>query len=244
MQERVATALLYPVLVFSLALLIALGVLGFMVPKVGTLLQESDIKMPALTSFMMWLSSLVSSLLIPGLLILLLVGFLVRRRYRDDERLRLQVNRWQFALPVLGVAYTALVNLRFSRTLALLLRGGVPLVDGVGMAGRATGSEWVTTLVDRESDQVRQGRSLADAIRRVPPLRASLPGWIDAGEASGDLAGLLESAAARYQRQWSRLIGRFLTLLEPALVLAIGIFVLLVALSILLPVLSMNKQLM
>jgi general secretion pathway protein F len=206
-------------------------------------LEEGALELPALTVAMLAASRFVGRALIPAALLSGLAGILAARRVRGNPMVEAWWDRVRLGLPLVGPAYAALVNLRFSRTLALLLRAGVPLTEGMDMAGRATGSVWTRTSVAEQADFVRQGRSLADAMRAIAPFRGSLPGWIEAGEASGDLAGMLESAAVRYQQQWDRTVSRFLALLEPALVLVVGVFVLLVALSILLPLLSMNQML-
>ena len=111
----------------------------------------------------------------------------------------------------------------------------------MSLAGRATGSAWVGRLAENGAEALRHGKSLAEAVRAIEPLSASLPGWIQAGEASGKLEDLLENAGDRYQQQWDRLISRGLSVLEPVLILAVGLFVLLIALSILMPVMSLNQ---
>ncbi len=243
MRERIGTAMIYPIIVVVLALGIGLAVLGVMVPRIGGVLAESGMELPVLTVLMLGAARVVTFTFFPVLIAGILGAVLVRRRLARDPAWREALDRTWFRLPFLGKTYTALVNLRFARTLSLLLEGGVPLVEGMSLAGRATGSDWVGALVTREAEAVRHGKSLADAVRTIPPLQAALPGWIEAGEASGNLIGMLESAGTRYQLQWDRLVNRFLSLLEPMLVLVIGVFVLLVALSILLPLLTMNEQL-
>lgn len=243
MHERVTTALLYPAIVFILALMIGMAVLGIMVPRIGSLLAESDIALPVLTVVMMTIADVFTAAFLPLTVVAIIAVYLLRRRHRRDPAFRERMDRRVFRIPVAGRAYTALTNLRFARTLSMLIRGGVPLIEGLILSGRATGSPWIATLVEAQAEEVRQGKSLADALRGIPPLQASLPGWVEAGEASGDVSGLLESAGTRYQQQWDRIVNRFLALLEPVLVLVIGGFVLLVALSILMPVLSMNSKL-
>ena len=134
-----------------------------------------------------------------------------------------------------------LASLRFCRTLSVLLKGGVALIDGLVLAGRATGSPWVARIAAEEAETVRHGGRLSDAVARIPPLAESLPGWIRIGEASGGLAKLLDSAGQRYQVRWDRFITRCLSFLEPILIIAIGGFVLLVTLSVLLPVLQLSQ---
>jgi general secretion pathway protein F len=115
------------------------------------------------------------------------------------------------------------------------------MVEALALAGRATGSAWVGRLAEEESKAVRHGSSLADAIRRIPPLAAALPAWIQAGEASGSLEKLLETAGTAMQQRWNRFVTRTLSWLEPVLIFSVGAFVLLVVLSVLLPIVSLNK---
>ena len=152
----------------------------------------------------------------------------------------MRLDQGLFKVPLVGRGYVIVVNIRCVRTLCLLLQGGVGLVEAMALSGRSSGSSWVASLMEVEAESVRHGSTLADAIRRIPPLAGSLPSWIQAGEASGALERLLDTAGTAYQHQWNRYISRTLSWLEPALILCIGLFVLLVTLSVLLPIMSLN----
>jgi general secretion pathway protein F len=243
-KERIQTALIYPAIVVTLAIVISVVMLGVMIPRWSAKLAELNIQLPLLTQ---WVLAIGKWILPVSIILVLLLGvgsyFLVRQM-RADEDFRVRGNRLLFRLPLVRRGYSALVNLRFARTLSLLLSGGVSLVEGVGLAGRATGSAWVSRLAENGAEALRHGKSLAEAVRAIEPLSASLPGWIQSGEASGNLEDLLENAGDRYQQQWDRLISRGLSVLEPVLILAVGLFVLLIALSILMPVMSLNQAMM
>jgi type II secretory pathway component PulF len=242
-RERVQGALIYPAIVFTVGTCVAIVMLGLLIPRAGALLAGSRAPMPALTEFMIglgrgvfrwgWLAAAAAAL----------AAVYVRRRVRRSPDARCWWDRKVFALPLLGRGYTLLVLLRFARTLSILLQGGVSVVEGLVLAGRATGSPWVGQLAETEGGAVRHGSSLSEAVRRIPPLAVSLPGWIQVGEASGGLTKLLESAGRRYQDQWDRFVSRSLTVVEPLLILLIGGFVLLVTLSVLLPVISLTHAL-
>ncbi|MBN1674449.1 MAG: type II secretion system F family protein [Kiritimatiellae bacterium] len=244
LKARIQTALIYPAVVVVFAVLVAAVLLGILVPAVGELLAESDVPVPMLTRAMIAAGRACKIAALP--LIAAVAGGMiwVRTRKAHDTAFRLRMDRALFRLPVAGTAYGLLVNVRFPRTFSILLNGGVPIVDAMAMAGRATGSAWIEDLVRKEAESVRHGSSAADALRRIPLLSESLPGWVQAGEASGNLPQMLDNAAARYQRRWERFVTRGLTVLEPALILLVGGFVLLVTLSILLAVLAMNQTLM
>jgi len=242
-QEKIKSALLYPVMVLLVAILAGILILGVLLPAFHRLVADTDVTLPLITEVMLGVGNWAHIWLLPVLLSVGLAAWYLRRRYRMEPHFRERVQRRMLDLPVLGRALTALVNVRFARTLALLLRGGVPLVEGLALSGRATGNSWVAASVERETEAVRHGDPLADAIARVPALRGSLPSWIRAGEASGELTDLLDNAAQRYQQQWDRLMTRSVALIEPILILLVGGFVLLLALSIILPILSFNSVL-
>ena len=119
-------------------------------------------------------------------------------------------------------------------------RVALSIVTDIVLA-RCWGSVWVASLMEAQAESVRHGSNLADAIRRIPPLAGSLPSWIQAGEASGALEKLLDTAGNTYQHQWNRFVTRTLNWIEPVLILCIGLFVLLVTLSVLLPIISLNR---
>lgn len=243
-RESVTNALIYPALVLVFAITIGAMVLGGMVPWVARMLEGTNVELPALTVFMLAVSRGFTVLGLPLGLVAVLAWYLFRRRLASDTALRAATDRFLFRLPLWGKTYAALINLRFARTLSMLIRAGVGLVEGLVLSGRATGSAWVHELASGGADAVKHGTSLADALRAMPPLSGVLPAWVEAGESSGSLESMLERAADRCQQQWERTVRRFLAALEPILVLIIGAFVLLVALSILLPILSMNRTIM
>lgn len=242
LRERIKSALIYPSIVLTVGIFVAVLMLGVLVPRARDILLDSNTPLPALTQFMIGLGSW----LMWGLLLVpLLAGFFLylRGRLSRDADFRVRWDRRLFSIPLWGRGYTILVNMRFARTLSILLHGGISLIDGLVLAARATGSAWVERLATRETESVRHGSSLSDAVRRIVPLSLSLPGLIQVGEASGGLEKLLDSAGKRYQDHWDRFSGRCLSFLEPLLILFIGGFVLLVTLAVLLPVLSLSKGL-
>jgi general secretion pathway protein F len=244
LHERIVSSLAYPAIILVFALVVAVVMLGFVVPSAAAVLMEQErIELPALTRFMMGVGRFLRVAAPAGLLAGWGGWLWLRRRLAADAGLRERLDTAWFRLPLIGRGYRIVVNLRCARTLAILLKGGVGLVEALPLAGRATGSAWVSRLMAAETDAVRHGSTLADAMRRIPPLAASLPAWIQAGEASGALERLLDTAGNAYQHQWNRFVTRAMGWLEPALIVLIGAFVLLVTLSVLLPVISLNRLL-
>lgn len=244
LREKIVSALIYPLIILVFALVVAVGLLGFVVPAAASVITEqAGMTMPLLTRGMM-AAGRVLKVLLPLVMLAGFGGWIGwRRRWAHDPEWRIRVDQRLFRLPLVGRGYRLAANLRFSRTLAILLQGGVGLVEALVLAGRATGSAWIAGAMEVQAETVKQGSSLADALRRIPPLASSLPAWVQAGEASGALERLLETAGNTYQHQWDRTVARTLGWLEPVLIIALGLFVLLVTLSVLLPIMSLNQML-
>jgi len=244
LREKLMTALLYPCIVVTLAIVIGGLVLVFMLPMVQRLFTETDLKLPLLTQVM-----LVGGRALGVFLLLLAAGVAagvswLRRRLRTDEALRIRMDQRLFAIPLIGGGWRDLTSLRFVRVLGLLLERGVGLIESVPMAGRASGSAWLAECARRETEAMGEGKPLVEVIRGIRPLHPSLAAWVQAGEAGGNLTGLLDNAAQRFQQSWDRLASRGMLLLEIGMTLVVGLFVTLIALAVLLPVLQMNKGIM
>ncbi len=241
-REQVRSALVYPLLVLVLALLVLGGLVGFLLPVYERLLGGLSQELPWITRKVLAAGRAIRHPLGLGLL-----AGLVLMAIQLLRGLRKQANgpaaRARFRLPVLGVGLAALARARFARTLALLLDGGVPVQNALRIAGRATGSLWIAEACFLAADRVAQGERVASALSEVPVLREELPGWAQAGESSGELAPLLRHAAQSQQRVWDRSLRLALSLLEPALIVGLGLLILVVALAVLLPMLRLNQGL-
>lgn len=242
-RDRLMSALLYPVIILSLSVVVGFVMLFILLPSFQELLLESGIALPRITRWMMagarigaWLAPIIVLAGIVG-------GAYVRRAWKSKPSFRIAVDRNGHRIPLVRTFWGVLVNLRFSRTLSMLLTSGIPLIESLTQTGRALGSPWVAEQLAQATEAVQQGTPLSDALQAVTPLNKTLPGWIRAGEAAGDVPGMLETAAGRAQEQWEHRISRTMTLVESSLIVIVGLFVLLLALSVLLPILSLNQSL-
>lgn len=245
MRQRIVTSLIYPGIIICLALAIAIGLLGFTVPRVTQVLSsEMNISLPFLTRVIIGLGKIFVKSAPFIFVAALAAAYLVWRFILRNQAYKIRLDQKLFAVPIIGKCYTTLSALRFARTLALLLRGGVPLVESVNLAGQSTGSASILTQSIHEAEAIRNGSSLSEAVARIVPLGPLLTGIIQIGENSGSLEQVLKSAEERYQDQWEQQVARIMAWFEPALILGVGCFVLLVVVSILLPILALNRQLM
>lgn len=239
-RGELASALLYPLMVATVALVAALTMLLAVLPRLNALFADAGIAFPPSTRALLWLGREGRWVIVTVILLFLFAGVLIARLWRDPAQAP-TLERLALRAPVVRSAFRQFATARFCRTLSLLIRGGVPLVDALPLAGRASGSALVTRALEAGSAAVRRGQSIAAALLACPILGETVTPWYRAGEAAGDLPGLLEQAARRYQLQWERFIQRLGRLLEPLLIVLVGGFVLLVALGLLQPLLSLNQ---
>lgn len=240
-RERLISALVYPAFVVGLALLVAAAMFGFILPNLQKLFAESQIALPWLTRALLATGRGLFLWGAPLGVASVLALFLGARQWRASAGFRLAWHRRVLGWPLVGRTRVGLVNVRFCETLALLLRGGVPVVDALELSGAATGNAWVEQGVRQAAEEVRHGRPLSAALHQAPALAGVLTGWLAAGEAAGDVAGMLDQAAHRLRAQWQQQLTRLLSVIEPALIVTVGVFVLVVALAVLLPILSLNR---
>jgi general secretion pathway protein F len=161
LREKVQGALIYPAIVMTVGICVAILMLGLLVPRTQEILAGSQVPLPALTRFMMALGSGLLKWGLPVAAVLAVVAGTVMRRVTRDPVLQKRWNRLLFRLPLVGRGYTILAKLRFSRTLAILIQGGVTLIDGLVFAGRATGSPWIAEMAEQEAQSIRHGSSLS-----------------------------------------------------------------------------------
>lgn len=241
-KERIVSALIYPTLVVAFGLVVAGLIMKFLIPKAAEMLKGVDVEVPLITRVMQGLARYFPVVFV-FVAVLVAGGLFFWMRRVDRPRRRIALDRLWLVLPVFGPIRVKLCAMRLCRTLALLLDSGVPAVDALSLAGDASGSACTADATGQASDRVRDGASVSEALQNLPLLGGLLVGWAKVGETSGALPKMLRTAAHSLAAQWERRVSRLMSFVEPALILMIGGFVLLVALSVLLPILSISRGL-
>jgi general secretion pathway protein F len=240
MTQNAGLALLYPAIVASVALLIVIGLLAYVVPQVVEVFRHSRQELPWLTRAMLWTSALLQGNWMAVAVLLLALAAGARAAWaREAWRARWQARLLR--LPVIGPLLLGIGTARLASTLAILVGGGVPLLQALGAGAKVLGNLPLRGAVEDAARQVREGSSLRRALERrklFPPIFIHL---VASGEASGRLAHMLEQAAKHQDMENERRIRLLTGILEPVVIVAMGIVVLLVVLAILLPIIEMNQ---
>ncbi|CAB1370839.1 type II secretion system inner membrane protein GspF [Denitratisoma oestradiolicum] len=241
LRHQVLSASLYPALVSIVALAVVGALLAYVVPQVVAAFAHARQTLPLLTRALIATSS-ASRSLGPFLLLLLIVSGLAAPRFLAARpALAETLERRLLALPGLGRLLLALATSRIASTLGLLVDGGVPLVEALSIAARASRWRPLSQAVEQAARMVREGVPLSRALsetRTFPPVLSRL---VESGEASGELPALLLRAAQQQESEARRRLSLLTALLEPALILTMGGVVLLIVIAIMLPVIEMNQ---
>jgi general secretion pathway protein F len=240
LKQKTSLALLYPILVTTVAIMIVTGLLVYVVPQVVQVFQQSRQSLPLLTRGLIALSDLLRDTG-PWLLLATAAGFAAARVALRRDATRRRWHGLLLRMPGLGPLIRGIDTSRFASTLAILVGGGVPLLSALASGAQVISNLLLRDAVERAIVRVSEGASLARALgetRAFPPLLIHL---IASGEVSGKLEQMLERAAQLETRALERRLTVFLTLLEPVMILVMGGIVLLIVLAILLPIIEINQ---
>ena len=250
LQQKITLAFVYPVIVTLVALAVVIGLLTYVVPQVVQVFANTKQALPWLTRALIALSDFVRAYGWIVLALALIAAFAVRRLLRI-EAVRLRWHKRLLQMPVVGVLSRSLNTARFASTLAILAGGGVPMLRALQAAGETVGNLAMRTRVLEATQRVREGFSLARALRATgdednqpgrtrlfPPVLIHL---IASGEATGKLPEMLGRAADIHAREAERRAMFFTSLLEPILILTMGVVVMLIVLAVLLPIIEINQ---
>ena len=240
LRAKLISASLYPLIVTVFALVIVMFLMTYVVPQVANVFAGSKRALPWITTVMLSLSGFLRSWgWLLGLSLASVVGVLMQMRRREALRLRMDA-AW-LHLPLLGRLAQGYNAARFTATLAMLAGAGVPILRALQSAAdtlhnRAMRADMLDALV-----LVREGAPLASAIaskKRFPGLVAM---FARLGEQTGELPTMLHRAARQLSAEVQRRALRLATLLEPLLIITMGLVVMLIVLAVLLPIIQLNQ---
>ncbi len=221
LRQKIKSAMTYPVAVLCLVLLIVTAMLIFIVPMFKTLYADLGGTLPLPTRMLLWVSSVLVKAL--PLVILAQVGMVFAfKRWIATDKGRGIWDTFKLRVPVFGklVRLTALT--RFSRTLASLLRAGVPLLESLEITSGTVGNTVVSRAITDVSDGVKQGEPMARRLKDHPVYPAMVVQMISVGEETGAVDTMLDKIADFYEQEIEATVDALTSLLEPLLIVVLG----------------------
>ncbi|MDH4021937.1 MAG: type II secretion system inner membrane protein GspF [Gammaproteobacteria bacterium] len=240
LRQKIQHAMIYPVVLTVLALLIVSGMLVYVVPKVVGVFSNTGRELPGLTIFLIALSDFLRDYGLYLLIALIAAGFAARRALRRPGPRR-WLDAFLLRIPLVAKLVRGSNTARFTRTLSILTGSGVPVLEALRISAAVVTNVPMREAVEGASDRVREGAPIGKSLAvggYFPPLCVHL---ISSGEASGELETMLSRAAVNQEREMDGLIAALLGILEPALIVSMGVIVLIIVLAILLPIFELNQ---
>jgi general secretion pathway protein F len=238
--QKIRIAFTYPAIVTAVAITIVIFLLTYVVPQIVSVFEGSKQKLPFLTVAMLAISEVFRQW--GWLLALIIVAFLLSWRHAlRDPQLRMQWHRWLLTAPFYGRFERSLNTSRFASTLAITISSGVPILRALRTSRDTLSNAAMREQVEDATASVREGMSLARALAIHPHFPPMLIHMIRAGEVTGELPVMLNRAAQMQEQDLERRALTIASLLEPVLILTMGILVLLIVLAVLMPIIEINQ---
>jgi general secretion pathway protein F len=241
--QKIRNAMIYPIVLLTFCMLIVTLMMTYVVPKVVGVFTNTGEALPGPTAALIALSDFLQSY---GWLVLVLIaiGIFAFRQLLKKPGPRKQFDAFMLRVPVTGRILRGLNTARFTRTFSIMTGSGVPVLEGLKISAEVITSVPMREAVEEATLRIREGAPIGLSLgkaKQFPPLCIHL---ISSGEASGQLEAMLSKAAGQQEREMDGLIGTLLNILEPGMIIFMGVMVLSIVIALLLPIFEMNKLVM
>lgn len=240
LREKTLSALIYPAILLFVSALSLLVILTWVVPQFEQLFEDMGQALPLATQVVISSANFLLDYGIIMLLLLVALGFGLSRLLQQPG-FRLNWDRRSLGWPLWGALHQRIEVARFSRSLGTLVSAGVPLLQGLTIARNTLANQALIEQIDVATERVKSGSTLAEPLLAsglFPPLMLQM---VQVGEETGQLNQMLLKIADLYDRQVATAIQRTLTILEPLLIVGLGILIAGIILSILVAIMSINQ---
>jgi type IV pilus assembly protein PilC len=237
-RKKVLVSLLYPLLLVCAAIGLIVFLVVFVVPNFAELYKSMSADLPTITKVLIAVGTTARSFVLIGVGGLIGAGFLFRWWSRRESG-RETLDNIKMKSPLFGDMWIKYQVAQFARVLSTLLTGGIPLVQGLETAGDSLGTSLLRRALDKSGKMVREGQTLAGSLSSTgifPPLAIDM---IEVGESTGALPAMLSSVAEFYEDDVNTKMTASLSLIEPVIMIFMGVFVAFVLVALYLPIFSL-----
>jgi type IV pilus assembly protein PilC len=240
LKKKVIGAMIYPAVVISIAVAIVSGIMIFVIPKFEQIFKDFGTKLPAITQvlidFSHWFGAEYGWLY----LVISPVAFsLIVRLIKTSQGGRYFVDACKLKVPILGGILKKTAIARFTRTLGTLIAAGVPILDGISITRETVGNEVYARAMTKVHDAIREGESMAAPLKATKTVDIIVVNMVDVGEETGDLDKMLIKVADNYDADVDVLVGSLISILEPLMVVVLGVIVGFIVVALFAPMISL-----
>ena len=240
LKKKVIGAMIYPCVVITIAIGIVAMIMIFVIPKFKTIFTDFHLKLPAVTQLLLDISTFFAEqygwayLLASPIVITVLLKLI-----RMSEGGRYATDIIKLKIPILGAILAKTSIARFTRTLGTLISAGVPILDAINITKETSGNEVYARALVKVHDAIREGETMADPLRATKICDAIVVNMIDVGEETGDLDKMLLKVADNYDSDVDVLVGSLISILEPVMVVVLGVIVGFIVIALFMPMISL-----
>ncbi len=233
-KNKVKTALIYPMFMAAVSVTIVLFLFTFVIPKITKIFEDTATTLPIMTVILIWISAALKKFW--WLLIILSAGavFLFRKIKQTRKDLIDSILMKDPTGILMG-----LYMLRFTMTMGFLLSGGMPILQAMKLTGKSTGNVVLENKIVEAEKHVSQGAKLSSSLEGFPPTLLQI---ISTGEETGKLPEVLQKTSESYEADFDRKLQRMISLLEPSLILMMGLVVGFIVVAVLMPIFELNEM--
>jgi len=240
LKRRVTSAMIYPALVITAAFTILLLLMTFVIPQFEEVLREMiEGKLNRVTTTVLGISNWIAKDFGWAVLIGVPIGTIfVLRIVRQFRAGRLVVDTVKLKLPIISQLSSKIAVARWTRTLGTLVSAGVPILDALNATRETAGNEVYANMLANVHNSIRQGDTFAHPLRQSKTVDLIVSNMVSVGEETGDLDKMLVKVADNYDEQVDVLVASLMSLLEPLMIIVLGLIVLVVVLAVFMPMMQ------
>ncbi len=238
-RKKLKASLIYPALLIVMVVGLLIFLITFVVPRFAQLYDQLGTQLPGITTFLLDLGRGAQRYGLYVGAVVVLAAFLLSRWIKTDAGAN-AVDRVRIGLPVFGNVWLKYQVGLFSRTLSTLLTGGLPLVPSLETAARSIDSRQIGSAVFRSVETVREGKGLSESLQRTKVFPELAIEMIEVGESTGALPGMLNSVAEFFEEDVQTNLTAAMSLIEPAILIAMGIVVVTILIALYYPIVSLS----
>jgi type IV pilus assembly protein PilC len=247
LKRKIVGAMIYPVVVITIAGGIVTFIMVQVVPKFKEIFEDFGTKLPGVTEFLISLSTWFATGRPPGWMVILLsplVIYAVFKLVRQAQAGRFVLDVVALKIPVVGQLVGKSSVARFTRTLGTLVAAGVPILEAIAITKATSGNEVYARMLQRVHDAIREGDSFANPLRASKTVDPIVVNMVDVGEETGELDKMLMKVADNYDDEVDTLVASLVSLLEPIMVVALGLIVGFIVVALFLPLVTLIQSVM
>ncbi len=239
LMSRIRGAMLYPALILCVCGGVLVLMVTFVLPRISSMFKQFETQLPAITKIMLGISDFFSKYFF--IILLIFFGFLILvYRYLKTEEGKIKKDNFVLKAPIIGRIFKNVYYARICENLGTLLKGGIPIVQALDTLSRVIGNVLFQDVLERARDNVRKGEGISDIFAQAEELiDPALTQMVANGEKSGKIDKVLLDLSVFYNGEVQRSVESLMTVLEPILLIVIGVIVLLVAIGVIIPIYSL-----